>query len=43
MQATGEESTDVAAAGQGEELFQQSCIACHATSAVGESGAVDQT
>ncbi|MER2089220.1 MAG: cytochrome c, partial [Sporosarcina sp.] len=23
-----------------EELFQQSCIGCHATSAVGESGAV---
>ena len=38
MQATGEETTDVAAAGQGEELFQQSCIACHATSAVGEGG-----
>ena len=40
MQATGEETTDVAAAGQGEELFQQSCIMCHATSAVGEGGAV---
>ena len=40
MQATGEETTDVAAAGQGEELFQQSCIGCHATSAVGEGGAV---
>jgi len=39
MQATGEETTDVAAAGQGEELFQQSCIGCHATSAVGETGA----
>jgi len=40
MQATGEETTDVAAATtQGEELFQQSCIGCHATSAVGESGA----
>lgn len=38
MQATGEETTDVAAAGQGEELFQQSCIMCHATSAVGEGG-----
>ncbi|WP_124071053.1 cytochrome c oxidase subunit II [Filibacter tadaridae] len=40
MQATGEETTDVAAVGQGEELFQQSCIACHATSAVGETGAI---
>ena len=44
MQATGEETTDVAAAGQGEELFQQSCIGCHATSAVGESWSeLDQT
>ncbi|MBE1553593.1 cytochrome c oxidase subunit II [Sporosarcina limicola] len=40
MQATGEPSTDVATVSQGEEVFQQSCIGCHATSAVGESGAV---
>ncbi len=40
MQATGEKSTDVADASQGEQLFQQSCIACHATSAVGEGGAI---
>jgi cytochrome c oxidase subunit 2 len=38
MKATGDKTTDVAAAGQGEELFQQSCIGCHATSAVGEGG-----
>ena len=38
MKATGDKTTDVAAAGQGEELFQQSCIMCHATSAVGEGG-----
>lgn len=37
MQATADRTTD-AATTQGEELFQQSCIGCHATSAVGESG-----
>lgn len=44
MQATGEdpkaeETTDVVTASEGEEVFQKSCIGCHATSAVGESGA----
>ncbi len=35
-----EGATDVATANQGEEIFNKSCITCHATSAVGESGAV---
>ena len=38
MQATDDRVAD-AATTQGEELFQQSCIGCHATSAVGETGA----
>ncbi|MFC5588562.1 cytochrome c oxidase subunit II [Sporosarcina soli] len=38
MQATGDRVAD-AAVSQGEELFAQSCIGCHAVSAVGESGA----
>lgn len=38
MQATAERTTDAAYA-DGEALFQQSCIGCHATSGVGESGA----
>lgn len=39
MQATDNRVAD-AATSQGEELFQQSsCIGCHATSAVGETGA----
>ncbi len=35
-------STDnqVVANPSGEEVFQQSCIGCHATSGVGESGAI---
>jgi len=43
MQATGDEkaeTADVADVGVGEEVFQQSCIACHATSGVGETGAM---
>jgi len=36
MQATDEPATETASAA-GEELFAQSCIACHATSAVGGS------
>lgn len=39
MQATDDRVAD-AATTQGEELFQQSCIGCHATSAVGETGAL---
>lgn len=39
MQATGEEQPD-AIVSEGEELFATSCIACHATSGVGETGAV---
>ncbi|WP_342509203.1 cytochrome c oxidase subunit II [Sporosarcina sp. FSL K6-2383] len=39
MQATDNRVAD-AATTQGEELFQQSCIGCHATSAVGETGAL---
>lgn len=38
MQAT-DERVGATAAGQGEELFAQSCIGCHAVSAVGETGA----
>ncbi|MCG7334191.1 cytochrome c oxidase subunit II [Sporosarcina sp. ACRSM] len=38
MQATGDRVADTAVS-QGEELFAQSCIGCHAVSAVGESGA----
>ncbi|MCM3637994.1 cytochrome c oxidase subunit II [Sporosarcina luteola] len=38
MQATGE--NQVVANPAGEEIFQQSCIGCHATSGVGETGAV---
>ena len=38
MQATGDRVADTATS-QGEELFAQSCIGCHAVSAVGESGA----
>ena len=40
MQASGEPTTDTTTAGLGEELFEQSCIACHATSGVGATGAV---
>lgn len=40
MQATGDDAEDATATvGEGEELFNTSCIACHATSAVGETGA----
>jgi len=39
MQKSGEPTT-TADAGLGEELFAQSCIGCHATSGVGESGAM---
>ncbi|MEK5039688.1 cytochrome c oxidase subunit II [Sporosarcina sp. FSL K6-3457] len=39
MQATDDRVADTATT-QGEELFQQSCIGCHATSAVGETGAI---
>jgi len=39
MQQSGEPTT-TADAGVGEELFAQSCIGCHATSGVGESGAM---
>lgn len=39
MQATADRAADPATT-QGEELFQQSCIGCHAVSAIGESGAV---
>ncbi|WP_432359562.1 cytochrome c oxidase subunit II [Sporosarcina sp. UB5] len=38
MQASGE--NQVVANPQGEEVFQQSCIGCHATSGVGTSGAL---
>lgn len=39
MQATDTDTADATAAvSEGEELFAASCIACHATSAVGESG-----
>ncbi|WP_252503714.1 cytochrome c oxidase subunit II [Sporosarcina sp. Marseille-Q4943] len=38
MQASGE--NQVVANPAGEEVFQQSCIGCHATSGVGETGAV---
>lgn len=38
MQATADRTTD-AADSEGEALFTQSCIYCHATSAVGTSGA----
>lgn len=38
MQATAERQADPTYA-DGEALFQQSCIGCHATSGVGESGA----
>lgn len=39
MQATGDEKDATAVVTEGEELFATSCIACHATSAVGENGA----
>ncbi|MCG7342746.1 cytochrome c oxidase subunit II [Sporosarcina sp. ACRSL] len=38
MQASAD--NQVVANPQGEEVFQQSCIGCHATSGVGETGAV---
>ncbi|MFS0688220.1 cytochrome c oxidase subunit II [Sporosarcina sp. 179-K 8C2 HS] len=38
MQASGD--NQVVANPAGEEVFQQSCIGCHATSGVGETGAV---
>jgi cytochrome c oxidase subunit 2 len=38
MQASAD--NQVVANPAGEEVFQQSCIGCHATSAVGESGAI---
>ena len=37
MQATEDVVADKDAADQGEKLFAQSCITCHAVSAVGES------
>ncbi len=40
MQATEDVVADAAAADEGEQLFAQSCIACHAVSGVGETGAI---